>query len=129
LATGVWDYGVAVGTIVALFGLFTWIVKFFMNSSSEREKRAEEREKALLDALNDTIEKNSVALSKHSDILDKQYTLLNQLSTQVGEIAKFITCLKQEFSSLKDDLKEDFGRARYYALGREEERRKIDGLG
>jgi len=26
-------------------------------------------------------------------------------------------------------LKEDFGRARYYALDREEERRKIDGLG
>lgn len=118
---GVWDYGVAVGTLVALFGLFTWVVKFFMNSSSEREKRAEEREKALIHALNDTIEKNSVVLSKHSEILDKQYALISQLSTQIAEVAKFITCLKQEFGTLKEDI----NRGRFYALSREEERREV----
>jgi adenosyl cobinamide kinase/adenosyl cobinamide phosphate guanylyltransferase len=100
----VWDYGVAVGALVTLFGLFTWVIRFFMNTSDEREKRAEARERILLDALNEIIEKNSFMLEKQGEILDKQHESINQLSAQIAEVSRFIMCIKNEFGDLKDDI-------------------------
>ena len=105
---GVWDYGIAIGALATLFALFTWVIKFLMNTSSDREKRAEAREKVLLDALNDIVEKNGFVLERQGDVLDKQCASISQLSTQIADVSQFIMCLKQEFGELRTDIRKGY---------------------
>lgn len=107
----VWEYGIAIGTLVTVFALFAWTIRFVLNTSIKREERGEKREEALLGTLQrvttehtESLRQHTAALNEHSQLIQKQSEIISELSTQVSDVTDVIGFLKADLKELKSQF-------------------------
>ena len=109
----VWEYGIAIGTLVTVFALFAWTIRFVLRTSIKREERSEKREEVLLGTLqrvttehSEALRQHTVALHEHSELIEKQSEIISELSVQVSDVTDVIGFLKADLRELKDHFKD-----------------------